>query len=297
MKIFSQLEKAQIENLTSDPTGTGLVAGRMWYRTDTKKFKVYDGTAVQEFVDLSSAQALSSKTLTTPQVNSSAIFEEISTPAAPSAGFRKIYPKSSGWYQQNSAGVETQFSTSPLTTKGDIYTFSTSDTRLPVGSNGQSLVADSGETTGLKWKSPVNCFYTLSSGAAVAYNTLSVMKYATSVYDSNSAYNTSTGEFTVPTGEGGKYRITYRMVTAAVAASSGSAFVAALFKNGSYVRNIGHERAWAAITTNMMILATTTIDLSAGDTISAGYFFSANASGTTLTTNADENWLAIEKVG
>lgn len=40
---------------------------------------------------------------------------------------------------------------SPLTTKGDLYTYSTMDTRLPVGTNGQALVADSAETTGLKW--------------------------------------------------------------------------------------------------------------------------------------------------
>lgn len=41
--------------------------------------------------------------------------------------------------------------TSPLTTKGDLYTFSTVDARLPVGTNGQVLSADSAETTGLKW--------------------------------------------------------------------------------------------------------------------------------------------------
>ena len=40
---------------------------------------------------------------------------------------------------------------SPLTTKGDIYTYSTADARLAVGSNGQYLIADSAEATGLKW--------------------------------------------------------------------------------------------------------------------------------------------------
>jgi hypothetical protein len=40
---------------------------------------------------------------------------------------------------------------SPLTTKGDVYTYSTADARLPVGTNGQVLSADSAETTGLKW--------------------------------------------------------------------------------------------------------------------------------------------------
>jgi hypothetical protein len=42
---------------------------------------------------------------------------------------------------------------SPLTTKGDVYTYSTLDARLGVGSNGQFLTAESGETTGLKWES------------------------------------------------------------------------------------------------------------------------------------------------
>jgi len=40
---------------------------------------------------------------------------------------------------------------SPLTTKGDVYTFSTSDARLAVGANNTVLTADSAEATGLKW--------------------------------------------------------------------------------------------------------------------------------------------------
>jgi len=41
--------------------------------------------------------------------------------------------------------------TSPLTTKGDLYTFSTVNTRLSVGTNGQILSADSTQATGLRW--------------------------------------------------------------------------------------------------------------------------------------------------
>lgn len=40
---------------------------------------------------------------------------------------------------------------SPLTTKGDVYSYSTGDARLGVGTNGQVLTADSAEATGLKW--------------------------------------------------------------------------------------------------------------------------------------------------
>lgn len=42
----------------------------------------------------------------------------------------------------------------PLTTKGDLFTFSTVDARLGVGTNGQVLQADSAEATGLKWATP-----------------------------------------------------------------------------------------------------------------------------------------------
>lgn len=45
-------------------------------------------------------------------------------------------------------------SASPLTTKGDVYTFDTDDQRLAVGTNGQVLTADSTEATGLKFATP-----------------------------------------------------------------------------------------------------------------------------------------------
>lgn len=40
---------------------------------------------------------------------------------------------------------------SPLTTKGDLYTYTSVNARLPVGADGYSLVADSTQTTGLRW--------------------------------------------------------------------------------------------------------------------------------------------------
>ena len=40
---------------------------------------------------------------------------------------------------------------SPLTTKGDLFTYDTADARLPIGTDGQALIADSAEATGLRW--------------------------------------------------------------------------------------------------------------------------------------------------
>jgi hypothetical protein len=52
--------------------------------------------------------------------------------------------------------------TSPLTTKGDLYIYTTVDARLGVGTDGQVLTADSAQSAGVKWASApfdVQTFY------------------------------------------------------------------------------------------------------------------------------------------
>jgi len=42
----------------------------------------------------------------------------------------------------------------PLTTKGDLFGFDTADARIPVGTNGDILTADSTQSLGVKWAAP-----------------------------------------------------------------------------------------------------------------------------------------------
>lgn len=113
MKVFGQLEKAQLENTTSDTAS--LPKGTATYRTDLNLPKVSDGTTMKTLVDTDTAQTLSNKTmdsttvLQSPSVTGALQLQEIATPATPTSGNGKIYFKSDGkLYQLNDDGTETE---------------------------------------------------------------------------------------------------------------------------------------------------------------------------------------------
>ena len=78
---------------------------------------------------------------------------------------------------------------SPLTSKGDIYTYDTGNQRLPVGSDGQILSANSATATGLEWiangGSAEGARIQLNAAQSIPNNALTIITFDTEVYDDN----------------------------------------------------------------------------------------------------------------
>lgn len=91
-------------------------------------------------------------------------FAEIAAPATPASGLR-VYAKSDHkLYVKDTTGAETDLTAGGggginatiVDVKGDLIVASAADTvaRLPVGTDGQILLADSAQSTGLRWAWP-----------------------------------------------------------------------------------------------------------------------------------------------
>ena len=104
-KIYGQLEKAQLENTTSDTASHP--KGMITYRTDLNQAKVSNGTTYKLLIDEDSAQTLSNKTYANPSITGAITAAQTTTPANPSAGNNKLYFKSDGkLYTLDSSGNE-----------------------------------------------------------------------------------------------------------------------------------------------------------------------------------------------
>lgn len=105
MKVFGQLEKAQLENTTSDTASHP--KGMITYRTDLNQAKVSNGTTYKLLIDEDSTQTLSNKTYANPSITGAITAAQTTTPANPASGSNKLYFKADGkLYTLDSAGNE-----------------------------------------------------------------------------------------------------------------------------------------------------------------------------------------------
>lgn len=71
------------------------------------------------------------------------------------AGFNGSIYANNFYSYQGTSTVPVALIPSPLTTKGDLDTYSTTETRLPAGTYGQVLISNTSTSTGLQWTNPL----------------------------------------------------------------------------------------------------------------------------------------------
>jgi len=114
--------------------------------------------------------------------------------------------------------------------------------------------------------------------------------YNSKAFDSHSAFNTSTGLFTVPVA--GKYQISCSALTNGLNLSTSQGFNASVYKNGSFAYFLG-VKVGTGVSTNHWVGSGAILDCKAGDTL--GIYLNANVS-TTLVSTLGYNYVEIRRI-
>jgi len=137
-----------------------------------------------------------------------------------------------------SGGTLNASGSSPLTTKGDLYTFNSTNARLPIGLDTQILIADSTTSTGLKWgtntaATPTGYYLAISDSTTQDNPTANIpraVKFDTTDLANGFSLQTETAVFTGTINNGGAGAGTILTVTSV---TSGTLKVGMVLTGGS----------------------------------------------------------------
>ena len=112
-------------------------------------------------------------------------------------------------------------------------------TTLTLGTSGDTIsipsgvtIANSGTATGFGGDNTPSFSARLNADQTLSDNSYTKIVFNTEVYDTDSGYDTSTGRYTIPSGKGGKYSISYQLLLYDANANL-TGGRASLYKNGS----------------------------------------------------------------
>lgn len=199
-KISGELQSACIEHLASDPASS--VSGRIWLNTAAAQIKTDDGTnkrallrndakaiignngtannnvrfhrGANEVLQLvQGGDATAEGSLSTAIAQISAKQEGYAAASKPAAGNkgRLVMETDTNLIKVDDGAAFQELLQNPMTTKGDLITYSTANARLGVGADGQVLTADSAQSTGLKWAA-AGSTETVTTGPTLPYTVL-----------------------------------------------------------------------------------------------------------------------------
>ena len=227
------------------------------------------------------------------QVYISIPFSEVTSPSE--ANIDALYSTVRGYIDVSSGGGGG--TTSPLTTKGDLYSFDTDNARLPIGTDGQILVADSNESTGLKWQgnntigTKVVVDGKMDTNQSISANTNTRIDFVDTV-DVNSEWDDSTHKFTVGASGAGTYQFTNSLF---FQNNNGYSYLC-IYKNGTKI-DLNYGTAYYTVSGNTWESpgGTINLELAVGDYIE---FYVRSTTGFSFASQwYDNNIFQITKIG
>jgi len=129
---------------------------------------------------------------------------------------------------------------------------------------------------------------TLSGTQSCSHNTSTVIVFNSEHYDTDSAYDTSNGRFTVPSGEGGKYAFFVSLRFDQTTSNRNAVDIR--INNSSNTQQVAFENAGPQYTT---IGGAVSINLSAGDYVYAEYY---QSSGGTIDVRTDSHFSGFKLI-